>query len=946
MIETRPLIGRDAEREALAVACAEVGAGSGRCVLVTGEAGIGKTRVVTDALAGTHLPVYSGAARLAVAEPYAPVAQILRQCFRRVPDLAEACGPLASYLAPLLPEIEAAAAPDAGEATLVEALLRVFSEVAARGPVAVVLDDLQWADEATLLFLPRLAAALRDAPLLLVAISRDEVPDDTHRLRSLRAQVRRGCEPIELPLRPFDRGDTARLAASVALEELDDDLVAALHERAHGIPFYVEELAATLALDGRHAGEGSLPLPDTVLDAVLLRTEALSLAARNALELAAVVGERCDLVRAPGLSGEEPLAEAVAGGFLVERSPGQLVFRHALVRDAVYHAIPWTRRRSLHALVARSLEDEGASAAERAAHWLGAGEVVRARGALAEAATDSEGVYAYRDAARLYEQALDLGGGEEAERFELLERLAVCAELAGDLAVSARAWREVIDGRRSRGEIEQLAQAEHAIGRVLALRGSTERALTAWSAAADAFATCGRPDDAARSRLAAAQLLQSTGDFRAALVAIEGVFDQLSPGAPPELRSRALSLDGVVRAKLGDTPKALESVRSALAEALVAGHPSTAAAAYQAVAIVYENAGEIGQAIEAYDVAIDYCEQTGVSATAAVCSACLCHVLRQRGEWRRSLALSRSLLDDPAVDEQSRAIAAAVMSQIHASRGERRPARLRALEAVPVVRQRRVLGAEMECSWTLARLELMEGSGEAALEHCREMIRRWEETEDRHYSLNALAWSSGVFAERGQEEDLNRVVRALADIAAENGNSEALAMLARALGALALTQDDAHGALEHFRRAIDLHRAIEFPHDRAELLVSAAAAAREAGLEDQAREWLGDARLNARRLGARPLQAAAELQLAELGSGGSTPGGAAGLTPRQLQVIRRVAEGRTNREIATELYLSVRTVDMHVRHSLIALGCRSRLDAARKAGELGLLEQDATQAVG
>ena len=99
------------------------------------------------------------------------------------------------------------------------------------------------------------------------------------------------------------------------------------------------------------------------------------------------------------------------------------------------------------------------------------------------------------------------------------------------------------------------------------------------------------------------------------------------------------------------------------------------------------------------------------------------------------------------------------------------------------------------------------------------------------------------------------------------------------------------------------------------------------------------ARLQARRLGARPLQAAAERRLAELGGADATPAPPPGSRPRQLQVIRRVAEGRTNREIATELYLSVRTVDMHVRHSLIALGCRSRIDAARKAAELGLLEQ-------
>jgi DNA-binding NarL/FixJ family response regulator len=164
-------------------------------------------------------------------------------------------------------------------------------------------------------------------------------------------------------------------------------------------------------------------------------------------------------------------------------------------------------------------------------------------------------------------------------------------------------------------------------------------------------------------------------------------------------------------------------------------------------------------------------------------------------------------------------------------------------------------------------------------------------------------------------------------------------MLARALGELARSEGDAAAAVEHFQQAIELHREIELPHDRAELLVSAAAAARGAGLDEQAREWLGEARLQARRLGARPLQATAERGLAELGGPGAGPAAAAGLTPRQLQVIRRVAEGRTNREIATELFLSVRTVDMHVRHSLIALGCRSRMDAARKAAGLGLLER-------
>jgi len=256
------------------------------------------------------------------------------------------------------------------------------------------------------------------------------------------------------------------------------------------------------------------------------------------------------------------------------------------------------------------------------------------------------------------------------------------------------------------------------------------------------------------------------------------------------------------------------------------------------------------------------------------------------------------------------------------------------------VRQLGIFGARMECTWTVARLDLLEGSPEAALEQCRDILRGWEESEDLHYSLNALGWASWLFAEYGQEDDLRRTVGALAVIAKGNGNREALAMLARGLGELARCEGDPSAAVEHFRHAIDLHQEIELPHDRAELLVSAAASARAAGRNELAREWLTDARVHARRLGARPLLAAAESALAALADGSADSAGHTGLTPRQLQVLRRVADGCTNREIATELYLSVRTVDMHVRHSLIALGCRSRIDAVRRAGELGLLERE------
>ena len=347
---------------------------------------------------------------------------------------------------------------------------------------------------------------------------------------------------------------------------------------------------------------------------------------------------------------------------------------------------------------------------------------------------------------------------------------------------------------------------------------------------------------------------------------------------------------------------------------------------------MHENAGEHGKASEAFEVAIDYCASTGIAGTRAVCSACLTHVLRQRGEWRRSLALSRTLVENPDADPGSRAIAASVMSQIHASRGERRPARLRVMEAAPVVRQLRIFGAEMECSWTLARLEVLEGSVEGALEHGRDLLRRWEESEDRHYSLNALGWLSGLFAEHRQEEDLQRVVRALGAIAEENGNREALAMLARALGELAQAHGDPAGAIAHFERAIDLHQELELPHDRAELLVSAAAAACAAGREDQAREWLTEASAKARRLGARPLLATAEQALAQLGAGAVGRGGvrrpdapaAADHPPR-----RRGAHEPRDRRRALP-------VGAHGRHARAPLADRARVPLPHRRGPQGL----------
>ena len=208
----------------------------------------------------------------------------------------------------------------------------------------------------------------------------------------------------------------------------------------------------------------------------------------------------------------------------------------------------------------------------------------------------------------------------------------------------------------------------------------------------------------------------------------------------------------------------------------------------------------------------------------------------------------------------------------------------------------------------------------------------------------ALRSAVSFFAVHGADGDARACAAALADMAGATTNPETLAALAHALGELALLDREPEQAVLEFGRALDLLRDLELPYQRALTQLRAAAAFAEAGERERA-ERLTDAYRTARKLGAQPLAALAARRLEALGEpveerlGRRAAGELArgGLTRRELEVMRFVAMGRTNREIATELFLSPRTVDMHVRNILAKLGCRSRAEATRRAAELGLV---------
>jgi DNA-binding CsgD family transcriptional regulator len=957
MVVDGPLVGRVRELAVLTTALAAVKDGRGGLLLLAGEAGVGKTRLVDEALSTASVVVLRGEAAVEGSVPYGPVIAALRSGLRDTPGLLGGA-PLTGHLARLLPELGPPAA-ESDRATLFEALRWAFATICRPAPIVVFLDDLHWADNATLELLPALAGTLEREPLLLLGAYRsDEIPRG-HALRRARTDLRRLRRLRELAVGPLDRADTAALAARLLGGAVSPALAATLHDRTAGVPFFVEELAAALAAGGRlRVGDGGLdlapgdelPIPDTVRDAVLLRAESLSGHARDAIEVAAVAGLMVDLDLVRELAGDEAgVAEAIERGLLADAGAGRAGFRHALIREALYDDITWTRKRAIHRRLGQCLEARGAPPALLAEHWLAAREMDRARTALAAATDASCRVHAYRDALVAARRALELWpeGVDEPLRLQVLERLGHCAQLSGDLAGSAVAWREVAEARKQAGDQTVSAEAQRRIAGVYELQGSWERALAARQAAAEGFDAGGLPGEAAAERLAAALHLWSTGNFAAALALGSAARAGAEQAGRIDLRARLLGLEGIVGVSEGRHEQGLAAIHAGLALALDHNLVNVTAELYQRLAVAQEHGGDYAGAGETFAAGITFCEERGEAATAQFCLACLGVLFHQTGEWDRAVELWRGMLvHDPP--PRTRVICLAGLGVLCAQRGDVKQARALLAEADALGQRLEHLPTEIYTRSGLVQVEALAGAHEAVAERWRALIARWERSEDRHYILAPLQWAATYFAERGIGAEVRACAAVLARIAAETGNREAVATLAHALGEARLIDGDAHGALAHFDQALAGWRELGLLPLRARTLPRAAAALLAAGEPAMAAERLADAYRIARRLGARPLVQQISSALTRLEVGGARPlirrlvGETArgGLSRRELEILRLVASGHTNREIARNLYLSIRTVDMHVRHILDKLDCRSRAEATHRAGELGLLAEE------
>jgi predicted ATPase len=365
-VSSPSFVGRAEELGLLAAALERAGAGAPGIVLIAGEAGVGKTRLVdefaAEAAAGT-LVLAGGCIELGEgALPYAPIVEALRSLARGL-DLAvlrSLAGPAHGLLAGLLPELgdgQAEAVPGGSQARLFEVLLGLLVRLGEQAPVVLVVEDLHWADRSTRDLLAFLVRNLHAERVLLVATYRSDELHRRHPMRPFLAELARGGRAQRVDLVPFGREELAALLAGITgvppTAATVDDILA----RTEGNAFFAEELVAAAA---ERAGS---TLPPGLRDVLLIRFEALSEPAQVALRVAAVAGRRVQHELLAGVAGmNEPdllasLREAVAHQILVVDSDRDAyAFRHALVQEAVYAEVLPGERTRLHAAFAAALE--------------------------------------------------------------------------------------------------------------------------------------------------------------------------------------------------------------------------------------------------------------------------------------------------------------------------------------------------------------------------------------------------------------------------------------------------------------------------------------------------------------------------------------------------------------------------------------------------------------
>jgi DNA-binding CsgD family transcriptional regulator len=948
------LVGRDAEIARITEALAHPPA----MVLIEGEAGIGKTRLVQEALGPAA--VAGGHALVAMCPPYrqpytlGAVVDALRPAAGDVAGLG--LSPLAGALRPLFPEwadgLPEAPEPAEDATAARHRLFRALAELLDRLKVSVlVIEDVHWADDATLEFLLFLASWGRRR-LSLVATCRREDTPPASLLWRLPSRPAAGVQ-VRLELDPLDVAATARLVSSMADNRpVSTAFAEFLHRSTEGLPLAIEESVRLLTeradvthLDGEWIRRriDDLEVPPTVRDAVLERAGRLGADAQAVLQAAAVLAApagEATLAAVTGLTTARcrtGLADALAAGLLAEDGRVLVSFRHALASQAVYEAIPPPARRALHQRCGQLLEAaQPLPLAQLARHFRESGELAGwcrygEQAADLALATGDGGT-----AAALLHDLVTQGGLPGADMARLVRKIPFASlpdpSRYRDLA-------DVLEAALSRGGLQHSVEGEirGQLGRVLIL-------ISEWAAGRvqleRAIPQLGHdPAEAARSMIFLGWPLEPSwpaARHRGWLSRAAQVMAPLPAAVRQSLdmdRASALLMLGeeegwAAAAQIpADVPAAGERLRVARGNLNVGD-----------LAMLWGRYAEAGWRLSA---ALELAEDHQYPRVRDEVLATRLHLDWLTGAWHELARRAAAKAGGDGVAVAVRLEAGLVAGLLHVAAGQASQATEYLEFVMGEARRRGAAQYLAEPAAALARLWLAAGRADEALEITAEpasviagkKIWIWA-TDIAPVRVTALAMT-------GQSAAAADLVAGFARGLRGRNAPAARASLALCRAILAAARGEHTRAAGLFARAADAWQALPRPYEALLARERQAASLLAAGQDGAALAVLAEVHQGLSGLGARvdAARVARELRTRGVQAPQVWRGGQRGygdrLSPRELEVVRFVSEGRTNREIAEALCRSPNTVDTQLRSAMRKLKVTSRTALAVKAIEVG-----------
>jgi DNA-binding CsgD family transcriptional regulator len=976
-------VGRVEELAALDTAFERVRDGRPSAVFIGGEAGVGKSRLVGEfgARAAGAARVLSGYCLELSAEglPFAPFTGVLRELVRDLGADGVAAllpGQGARELARLLPELgEPGIQGDPGEARarMFQQVLALLEHLAKAGPVVLAIEDAHWSDRSTrdlLVFLIGNQQVL-DGVLIVVTFRSDELHRG-HPLRPVLAELDRLGWVVRLELPRLTRREGGELMACLLGGEPDPELAERVFARSEGNPLFMEALLRSDAL----LGPG---LPESLRDLVLADVRRLPAESQQVLEALGVAGQRSGhalLAAATGLSDDPLLAAlrlAVSVNVLVPETDGY-AFRHALIREAILGEVLPGEKTRLHTRLAEALAADpslvppGRAVIEQAHHWYSAHDIPRALASAWQAATAAGHSLAHAEKLTMLGRILELWDRQPdaaeqigVSHLDVLEAAADAAWSAGEdergIGYASAALREIDPASEPARAAVMLERRGHMKWHLVRADGLDDLREALRLMPAD-------PPSAARARMLAACArrmgMSNEPGARATAEEALALARQTGDAATEAYALLAVALADA-RSEQSVRPMEMLARAGALAETAHAYEPQLEAAILESHLL--EGMGEHERAAKTARHGIASAREHGLARTAGASLAInLTDSLVSLGRWDEAAEVIEHALElcpHPAAFTQLQQL----RGDIALARGDldtatRSAAAVR--EAVASVRYRD------QHHLPLARLEaelcLAEGRNADALTVAEDALGRFDLLHSPRFAwplLAACARACGAAmmvsaAARdhelpGRARRLLDRLRTLAEKMAAAGppqRAHRQTFAAEAVSAGHTNSPPIADIMTAWDAAAEAWQQLSQPYPLAYALLRAAGAAMNHGDRDGAAERLARAAPLADRLGAGPLgeQIGSLARRARLGlpSGPAVrqAPGIRGLTAREVEVLRLVAAGRSNSEIAMELFISAKTASVHVSHILVKLHAASRIEAAAIAHRAGLAVGD------